>query len=270
MTEREYLELSVEELERRLRETFFYTDRIDETVYRELERLRAALEEKQPVEFPLTARESWEAFARKYAGELDRCCAGEARKKAAAKAGRYRSVLRAAIVAAAVFLLLAGAVLAAGPQRWGWVPAWNTVLGRYAPAAEAADGKPIPAALARLGIAEPVYPARLPEGFVLMESHISEDPLVLMEQYAKGDQLFSLTVTPIKGFKSAVYPAEGVAPREYGTDQAVHYLFKNEETIIAVRYTDHYATTVSGNISLEEIEWIMDSFGAPWEGGSLS
>ena len=45
---REYREMTVEELEQRLREAFFYTDRIDETVYAELERLRAALEEKQP------------------------------------------------------------------------------------------------------------------------------------------------------------------------------------------------------------------------------
>ena len=42
--EQGYGELTAEELERRLRETFFYTDKIDETVYRELERLRASLE----------------------------------------------------------------------------------------------------------------------------------------------------------------------------------------------------------------------------------
>ena len=36
--------MTVEELEQRLRETFFYTDEIDESVYLELERLLAALE----------------------------------------------------------------------------------------------------------------------------------------------------------------------------------------------------------------------------------
>ena len=231
---KEYGEMTVEELERELREVFFCTDRIDGPLSEELERIREALEQN--------ARP------------------------------RPHALLRGFLIAAALVVLLAGAALAADSLGlWAWVPRWNAAAGRYEPAGQEASGEsPIPAALAELGITEPVYPAKLPEGFVITESHISEEPLVLMEQYAKGDRLFSLTVTPIKGFKSAVYPAEGVAPREYGADQAVHYLFKNGETIIAVRYTDHYATTVSGNISLDEIEWIMDSFGAPWEGGSLS
>ena len=49
--DRSYADMTVEELERKLRETFFYTDKIDETVYRELENLRAALEAKEPTEY---------------------------------------------------------------------------------------------------------------------------------------------------------------------------------------------------------------------------
>ena len=265
--ERNYAEMTAEELRGRLRETFFYTDRIDETVYLELEKLREALEEKEPAAFDRSPEESWESFARDHGEELETYCARAARTKYAAKRRRYRAALRSVLIAAAVFVLLAGAALAAGPQLWAWVPGWNAAAGRYEPMAEAAAGRPIPAALAELGITEPVYPARLPEGFVLTESHVSEDPLVLMEQYAKGDRLFSVTITPVKGFRNAVFPADGAVPRESGADKAVHYLFKNGETIIAVRYTESYATTVSGNISLEEIEIIMDSFGAPRKGG---
>ena len=48
--EAELAALSAEELERRLREAFFYPDQIDETVFRELEELREALEKKRPTE----------------------------------------------------------------------------------------------------------------------------------------------------------------------------------------------------------------------------
>ena len=286
---KEYGEMTVEELERELREVFFCTDRIDGPLSEELERIREALEQKRPAEYLFSPEESWARFREDHGEELARLLPSPSREastgrpadggsarhaRASVKNARPRphALLRGFLIAAALVVLLAGAALAADSLGlWAWVPQWNAAAGRYEQAATEVSGEsPIPAALAELGITEPVYPAKLPEGFLITESHISEDPLVLMEQYAKGDRLFSLTVTPIKGFKSAVYPAEGVAPREYGADQAVHYLFKNGETIIAVRYTDHYATTVSGNISLDEIEWIMDSFGAPWEGGSLS
>ena len=128
---------------------------------------------------------------------------------------------------------------------------------------EAAGGSPIRTALAELGIDEPVYPAYLPAGFVLTESHISEEPLMLIEQYARGSLRLSITVTSVKGVRSAVYQAGGTAPWERQTGKTVHYLFRNEETIIAVRYTEHYAATVSGNLPLEEMESIMDSIGTP-------
>ena len=129
---------------------------------------------------------------------------------------------------------------------------------------------PIPAALAELGITEPVYPAKLPEGFVITESHISEKPLVLMEQYAKGDRLFSITITPIKGVKNAVYQAYGIQPQVYRSDNTAHYVFANEETIIVMWYTKNYATTISGNVTLEELKVSIDTLYEASEGGNIS
>ena len=259
--ERKYEEMTVEELERRYRETFFYTDKIDETVYLELERLGAALEKKRHVEFALTAEESWEQFSRLHAGEIARCCAGAAKTKRAGKTGRYRAGVRVVLIAAVVMVLLAGAVLAADSLGLvAWVPRWNAVSGRYEPAAQEVSGEsPVPAALAELGITEPVYPARLPEGFVITESHISEDPLVLMEQYARGDQHISITITPIKGFKSIVYQKQREAIREYQAGTAIHYILSSERNITALWYTKNYTTTISGDVSLDDLKKIIDS-----------
>ena len=259
--ERDYEEMTAEELELRFRETFFYPDRIDETVYLELERLRAALEKKQPLELDRTAEDFWESFAREHGEELDRCCAGEAERPAARKTGSCRGILRSVLIAAVIAVLLAGAALAADyAGLWAWTPRWNAAAGRYEPAAQEVSGEnPIPAALRELGITEPLYPAKLPKGFVITESRISKDPLVLMEQYAHGDQRLSITVTPIKGFETVVYQKGGEAAQEYKTGKVVHYVYETDNTLTAIWYTEHYATSVSGNLTRQEIKGIIDS-----------
>ena len=259
-----YDDMTLEELQQELREAFLDTDYIDEPLNDELEKMREALNRKRPVEYLYTPEESWERFLEKYADAeaFARSSITGTQRKNAASPGRYRTFLRTALVAAVVVVLLAGAAFAAGSfgyDLWAWVPRWNAAAERYEPVAAETDGKPIPAALAELGITEPLYPTHLPEGFVITESHISEDPLVLMEQYARGDERLSITVTPIKGFETVVYQKGGKSAQEYATGTVVHYVFETENTVTAIWYTKHYATTISGNITREEIKGIIDS-----------
>lgn len=275
---KEYGEMTVEELERELREVFFCTDRIDGHLSEELERIREALEQKRPAEYLFSPEESWARFREDHGEELARLLPSPSREASTGRPAdggsarharasvknarpRPRALLRGFLIAAALVVLLAGAALAADSLGLVvWVPRWNAEAGRYEPIRQAAAGEcPIPAALRELGIAEPVYPARLPEGFVITESHISEEPLVLMEQYARGDQRLSITVTPIDGFKNTVYQRSGEPMREYRSGQAVHYVFSTDGTITSIRYTKNYATTVSGDLPLEELKGIMDS-----------
>ena len=193
------------------------------------------------------------------------------------KAGRHHvrsvsSLLRKVLIAAVIVVLLAGAAFAANyTGLWAWVPRWNASSGRYEPTVqEGMPERPIPAALAELGITEPVYPAKLPEGFVITESHISEDPLVLMEQYARGRDRLSITVVPVKSVKSAVYQKNGVAVRELQGGLKAHFVFENEETITAIWFTKNYAAYISGDLSVEEITEIILSIDSTAEGGDLS
>ena len=122
--DRKYGEMTVEELEQRLRETFFYTDKIDDTVYLQLERLRTALEMKQPAAFDQTAEEFWERFRQEHGEEIDRVCAA-AGNKAVPQSRRRRGVLRSVLIAAVLVVLLAGAALAADSLGlWAWAPRW--------------------------------------------------------------------------------------------------------------------------------------------------
>jgi len=264
-----YDEMSIEELERELRETFFYSDKIDEHLSRELELIREALERKRPTELLHTPEEAWEAFLADNAEELAPFLSPQAEvkaetrggKKRAARARRVAPLLRRVLIAAVLALLLAGAALAADALGLvAWVPRWNAAAGRYEPAAqEVSVESPIPAALAELGITEPVYPAKLPEGFVITESHISTEPLVLVEQYARGSERLSITVTPIKGFETVVFQQGGKPPREYRSGGTVHYVFETENTVTAIWYTKHYATAISGSITRGEIKEIIAS-----------
>ena len=263
--DRDYASLPPEELERRLREAFFYPDQIDETVFRELEGLREALEEKRPPEPGYTAEESWERFLEDRAEELEELWGPEeesapepARRTAERrKPRRFSALLRVGLASAALLFLLAGAALAADSLGLvAWIPRWNGT--QYAPVPAETAGT-LSALLAELEITEPVYPARLPKGFILTESRYSTDPLVLAEQYARGNDRLSILITPIMGFETAVYQKGGETAQEYRIGKAVHYVFEAENTVTAIWYTQHYATSISGNITREEIKGILDS-----------
>ncbi len=274
-TGKDYGEMTLEELQREARAALLETDIIDGPMTAELEKLREALNRKRPVEYRYTPEESWANFLERNAEELEPLLGpepgaliektGGKRLRASSSDGnravRSRMLIRRLLVAAAIMVLLAGAVLAADSlDLWVWAPRWNAAAGRYEPAAQEVSGEsPIPAALAELGITEPVYPAKLPEGFVITESHVSEDPLVLMEQYAREEKQFSITINPIEGFRTAVYQKSGEPVQEYYSGGAVHYIFAREGTITSLRYTDHFVTVVSGSIALEEVKSMIDS-----------
>ena len=280
-TEKNYDDMTREELEQELREAFLDTDTIDESLNDELEEMREILNRKWPMEYVHTPEESLARFLENNA-ELfssiesvpnvwETKPAEELRKSekkelegAQTSAVHLRSassLVRKSIIAAVIVALLAGTVLAADSLGlWAWVPKWNATTERYEPAAtEASWEGPILETLAKMGITESVYPAKLPDGFVITESRISEDPLVLMEQYARGDKRLSIIITPIKGFETVVYQKAGGSAQEYVSGKVVRYAFETENTVTAIWYTKHYATTISGNITREEIKGIIDS-----------
>ncbi len=290
--EKELAEMTAEELERLLRETFFYPDVIDDTVFRELEAIREALEKKRPVPFTRTPQESWAQFAEDHGEELASLDApkadqafllgeteagiaavGEGSAQAQGSPGHspsrspgkrtgarlFPAILRRVLIAAVIAVLLAGVALAASPRLLVWVRGWSA-----APAGDAVPGedmaeKPIAAALEELGITEPVYPSYLPEGYVLTEVLINEDPLLLSELYTRGDRFISITVTPVTAAERAKYPQEDSRSEEYRVGDIAHYLFSNSGSITAVWYTENYFVSISGNINIRPMKRIIDS-----------
>ena len=263
--EAELAALSAEELERRLREAFFYPDQIDETVFRELEELREAWEKKRPMEAEYTAEESWARFLEDRADELEGILGPETRpaqgraEREKPRTARLSALLRRGLIAAVIVVLLAGAALAAGPRLWVWVRDWSAAPASFAPAGGEAEGGPIQQALKDLGITEPVYPSWLPSGFALTEAHVSEDPLLLYELYTREDRYISITITPVTAVEKAQYPQKDRLPEEYRAGDIAHYLFSNSGSITGVWYTENYFVSISGNITARALKRIIDS-----------
>ena len=263
--EAELAVLSADELEQRLREAFFYPDQIDETVFRELEGLRAALEKKRPMEAEYTAEESWARFLEDRADELEGILGPETRpaegrtEREKPRTAHLSALLRRGLIAAVIIVLLAGAALAAGPKLWVWVRDWSAAPASFAPAGAEAVGGPIRQALRDLGITEPLYPSWLTMDYVLAEAHISEDPLLLYELYTREDRYISITITPVTAVEKAQYPQKDRLPEEYRAGEAAHYVYSNGGYVTAVWYTENYFVSVSGNITVRAMKRIVDS-----------
>ena len=263
--EAELAVLSAEELEQRLREAFFYPDQIDETVFRELEELREALEKKRPMEAEYTAEESWARFLEDRADELEGILGPETRpaegrtEREKPRTARLSALLRRGLIAAVIIVLLAGVALAAGPKLWVWVRDWSAAPASFAPAGAEAEGGPIRQALRDLGITEPLYPSWLPSGYVLTEAHISEDPMLLYELYTREDRYISITITPVTAVEKARYTQDDGLAEEYRTGEMAHYLFSNAGSVTAVWYTEHYFVSINGNIYTRALKRIVDS-----------
>lgn len=262
-----YDDMPLEELERQFREAFLCTDRLDEPLNGELEKMRQAMDRKRPVEQLYTPEEAWARFLADNAEELTPFLHPAARRPRPASL-----LLRVGLIAAVIAVLLMGAALAANSMGlWSWAPKWDVASGRFVPVqGEPAAESPILAALAELGVTEPVYPAKLPEGFVLTEYHISEVPRLLMEQYARGSKRFSITVASARSIDSAVFQKSGAALREYRSGAAAYFVFENEGSITAIWYTRNYATFISGNLTMEEITEMVESIETAEEGGDIA
>jgi len=151
-----------------------------------------------------------------------------------------------------------------GYNLWGWLPKWDSELLSFeseSPQKEVDDSDlpSIPLILTSLGIDEPLYPTWLPDDMARTEYVFEEKPFFLHEAYIGNDRFLSITISPAGNIGTAVYQKEAKNPIEYTKGNMVHYLFPNTNEIIAAWSTEDYTVTIAGNISVDEMERIIDS-----------
>lgn len=271
----EYDSMTVEELELQFKEVFLYTDQIDDSLAEELEQICDALDKKKPLEDLDTVEEYWKRFKEFYAGDMLSIGIQDEHAQSTAPIERqhqepkvrkvhYRAILRSALIAAIVIVLLVSVTCVAGAlgfNLWGWVPIWNADELHFVPETqEPVVASTIREALQQFGIDDPLYPTWLPEGFVLTESKIDEEPLFLNECYVDANERsLSITITSVDGFGTAFYQKIDNPPQEYVVGETMHYIVDNSNNVSAIWLTEHYSVLIVGKIGIEEMQSIINS-----------
>lgn len=271
---KEYDDLSPEDLKKALKTVLLYTDEINDDTTAELDRIMAALREKEPLEHERSAEEQWAVFRAEHREELSQLGIRTDDKEKEVRPGRagsgqvgrrrnVRVLMRIALVAALIVVLLIGAAVTAsalGFELWGWAPKWNREDLRFVtedPGAE--DKKDIPTALAALGIDEPIYPSWLPEDLVRENVEIQFEPLLLSEAYQGNNRYLAITIIPSSISDTAVYQRSDAAPEEYITGNTIHYIYSDVNHLTATWYINDYTASIVGDVSIAEMKLIIDS-----------
>ena len=271
---KEYDDLSPEDLKKALKTVLLYADEINDDTMAELDRIMAALREKEPLEYERSAKESWAVFRAEHREELSQLGIRTDDKEKEVRPGRTgsghvgrrrnaRVLTRIALVAALIVVLLIGAAVTAsalGFELWGWAPKWNREDLRFVteePGVQ--DKKDIPTALAALGIGEPIYPNWLPEDMVRENVEIQFDPVLLYEAYQGNDRVLFITIVSSSISDTAVYQKSDADSEEYIAGNTIHYIFHDINQISAVWYTRNYTILIVGNITYNEMQRIIDS-----------
>ena len=271
---KEYDDLSPEDLKKALKTVLLYTDEINDDTTAELDRIMAALREKEPLEHERSAEEQWAVFRAEHREELSQLGIRTDDKKKEVRPGRtgsgqvgrrrnVRVLTRIALVAVLIVVLLIGAAVTAsalGFELWGWAPKWTQEDLRFVtenPGAE--DKKDIPTALAALGIDERLYPHWLPEDMVCENVEIQLDPVLLYEAYQGNDRALSITIVPSSVSDTAVYQRSEADPEEYIAGNTIHYIYADVNHLTATWYIKDYTASIVGNVSVAELEQIIDS-----------
>ena len=271
---KEYDDLSPEELKKALNTAFLYSDEINEDTMAELDRIMAALREKEPLERERSAEESWAIFQAEHREELsqlgvrkdyndkevvpDQAASAQIVRRKSAKV-----LLRVALAAALVVVLLTAAAVTAGAMGfdlWGWAPKWNREDLRFVTEEPGAtDVHGIASALVELGIDEPLYPHWLPEDLKRENTVIQVEPIYLSEAFKGNNRVLFITIVPSSVSDTAVYQRSESDREEYIAGNTIHYIYADVNHLTATWYIKDYTASIVGDVSIAEMEQIIDS-----------
>ena len=271
---KEYDDLSPEDLKKALKTVLLYADEINDDTMAELDRIMAALREKEPLEHERSAEEQWAVFRAEHREELSQLGIRTDDKEKEVRPGRTgsgqvgrrrnaRVLMRIALVAALIVVLLIGAAVTAsalGFELWGWAPKWTQEDLRFVteePGAEDVHG--IPSALKALGIDEPLYPHWLPEDMVRIRAEIQFNPVFLYEAYLGNNRRLSITIVTSSISDTAVYQRSESGSEEFIAGNTIHYIYSDVNHLTATWYIKDYTASIVGDVSIAEMEQIIDS-----------
>lgn len=281
-----YDDFTAEELKEALKTVFFCSSHITDKELEEMEQIMSVLRRKAPLSDEYSGEELWERFQEVHGEELSSLgirnteevmkeeadspsvevpevdAVKSVEESAPVRRRRYRRLLHTALIAAAVvaaMVIITASAAAAGINIWKWVQVRGEGTVRFV--SEEALSKDIPAALKQAGVEEPLFPTWLPEGFLLFDQQIRIDDRILVNStYVCRDKTLLIIIRSLNNAdKSGVIEIEEEQPKEYLSNGIVHNIITNCDELVAYWTNNGFLVNISGNISLEEMERIIDS-----------
>ena len=278
-----YDDFSVDELKAALKNIFFYRGEFSDADMEEMNQIMAALDKKEPISPMYSAEESLKRFQETYGEELsslgvqnteevvqeipaaDSDMVGSGSKAETVRPARVRKLLRTAVFAAAIIVILvaiAATASALGYNLFGWIPKWNKDVlgfGEEGASTELHDTARIASALEQLGIDEPLCPTWLPEGFRSDFSVIETDPVFMHEGYSDGERYLSITIEPVSQTGIISFQKDEQQPMEYVVNDHSYFIFVDNSIYNAAWQTENYVAYIVGEVTLDEMKRIIDS-----------
>ena len=289
-----YEDYSVEELQEALNAIFDSADDFTDSDVEQMDEIMAVLNRKNPLPQRYTAEESWKHFQENYSEELSRLgvrktgevMETEAEKEAEvdtavvvpiahaekayavsanseSKHGKVsQKLIRTALIAAAVvalMVIITVSAAAAGVDIWKWVQVRGEGTVRFV--AEDALSKDIPAALKQAGVEVPLFPTWIPEGFLLYDQQIKlDEPLRIHSTYVNRDEYLTIIIWSVTNDSvTGIIEIDEEDPQEYLSNGIVHYMIPNCEQLVAYWVTNGFLVKISGTVSRDNLERIIDS-----------
>lgn len=222
-----------------------------------------------------TAHAAWESFQQNYLPNEEDCLPYTHEMKKPVKA--HRTWLRRLTAAAAVVALIV--CLSATANAFGWEDIWNTVakwaketfsfvrdgetLSTEPSEADSQQYESLQEVLAETNIPADLIPRNIPEGYILEDITMDENPIqrVYIALYKNGDKTLMITIQSYVMGNPEKLEIQETPLEVYLVSGTQYYILGNTEQLRAAWIKDSYECYISGELTIEEIKTMIDSIG---------
>lgn len=219
--------------------------------------------------------EALEAFKKRYPNDLvvdeeDEACS----EKVIPYSGRSAGWKRRLVATAAAAALIAVGVMSAGAAKfnlWETIAKWTQETFHWGAVQETDNYVPTPDEqspyadlldmLRQNNMPANLVPTWLPDGFVLSETKVVEQPgrWIIYAQFENEDRYIVIQIHDYLNENPAQFEQSGKDLRVYSKNEIQYYIFLNNEATQIVWTVDHFECEIQGIISVVEAKQMIDS-----------
>ena len=170
----------------------------------------------------------------------------------------------ASIVVVFAIVLFAGTMTASalGFDLWGAVAKWTRdTFGFSSSTQQGTISDSLQETLNKYGVTAELVPTWIPDGYAPENVDVTETPLktTFNATYKSIDDEISIIIVSLSEPLPKTYEKDSDDVTVYAVNNIEHYIMTNLERIKIVWTTENYECSISGNLSVDEAETMIDS-----------